>query len=314
MIILIAYILDLVLADPPHWPHPVRWMGVLISWFDHRLHCSEQSGHWQMFRGGIMVVLVVMAAGGAATLILKVASSFHMWLGTILAGWLAYTSLSARGLKLAALDVLMPLEQNNLTKARQALSMIVGRETENLTEKEVVRATVETVAENFSDGVAAPLFYLVLGGVPMAIMYKAVNTMDSMVGYRNERYLFFGRPAARLDDILNWVPSRLSVVLLAAGAMLTGNNALQALKIAWRDGKNHKSPNAGWPEAAVAGALEVQLGGTNIYFGRPVEKPTIGDEQQELTREAIRKAVALLDAAALVAVIASILSLLAITW
>ncbi|SMP39027.1 adenosylcobinamide-phosphate synthase CbiB [Anoxynatronum buryatiense] len=314
MIILTAYILDLLLADPPHWPHPVRWMGALIGWFDHRLRCTEQSGQWQMFRGGIMVAFVVMAAGGAAALILKVASLLHIWLGTVLAGWLAYTSLSAKGLKLAALDVLIPLEQNNLPEARRALSMIVGRETEHLTEKEVVRATVETVAENFSDGVVAPLFYLALGGVPMAIMYKAVNTMDSMVGYRNERYLYFGRPAARLDDILNWVPARLSVVLLVVGAMLTGNSALQAWKIARRDGRNHKSPNAGWPEAAVAGALQVQLGGTNIYFGRPVEKPTIGDEQRELTHEAIRKAVVLLDAATLVAVIAGTLCLLIIPW
>ena len=314
MIILTAYVLDLILADPPHWPHPVRWMGALITRLEHCLYAPQHSHRRQLMAGGIMAGLVIAATGAAALLLLKLASWVHSWLGVALAGWMAYTTLSARGLKLAALEVLAPLEREDLPGARQALSMIVGRETAHLSEEEVVRAAVETVAENFSDGVVAPLFYLVLGGAPLGLVYKAVNTMDSMVGYQNERYMYFGRVAARLDDALNWIPARLSVLLLVAGALITGNNAPKAWQMALRDGRNHKSPNAGWPEAAVAGALEIQLGGTNIYFGHAVEKPTIGDHQKALDREAIRRAVALLDAATLVTVVTGTLCFMAMPW
>ncbi len=186
------------------------------------------------------------------------------------------------------------LGRGDLPGARQALAAIVGRDTADLDEGEVWRATIETVAENASDGVIAPLFYLFLGGPALALAYKAVNTLDSMVGYKNERYLLFGWASARCDDLANWLPARITGLLMVAAAPLTGLSCRQAWRIMCRDGKNHSSPNSGIPEAAAAGALGVRLGGTNWYFGRPVEKPTIGEPLKPLSASAYHGVVRLM--------------------
>lgn len=303
MTVLMAYFLDLILADPPHWPHPVRWIGGFTAWLDQKLNLLQDSHGMKLVKGALVVFFVLTVSYGTAFWVIRSARSIHPWAAGVLSVYLAYTTISARGLKLAALEVLKPLEADDLPGARRALSMIVGRETSDLSEGEVVRGTVETVAENFSDGVIAPLFFLVLGGVPLAMAYKAANTMDSMLGYRNERYLYFGRAAARFDDVLNWIPARLSVIFLVAAAYLTGKKWKSSWSVALRDGRNHKSPNAGWPEAAVAGALSIQLGGTNTYFGCKVEKPTIGDPLTAIRADHILQSVKLLDIASFAAVL-----------
>ncbi|MBE9536740.1 MAG: cobalamin biosynthesis protein CobD, partial [Proteobacteria bacterium] len=197
------------------------------------------------------------------------------------------STLSCRGLAKAAKAVLVPLEKGDMASAREALSHIVGRQTSKLEEEEIVRATVETVAENTSDGVIAPLFYLFLGGVPLAMAYKAINTLDSMLGYKNDRYKDFGWASARLDDFANFIPARLTALLMVAVAFILKMDWRQAWRIMARDNSNHPSPNAGWPEAATAGALGVQLGGENSYPGRVEQRPYIGDAKNKLNPDAI---------------------------
>ena len=214
--------------------------------------------------------------------------------GFAVAVFLAWTCLAARSLHGESRLVAEALARGDIGEARRYLSYIVGRDTADLDEPEIWRATVETVAENTSDGVIAPLFYLMLGGPVLALAYKAVNTLDSMVGYKNDRYLLFGWASARCDDLANWLPARLTGLLMVLAAPFTGLSLTGAWWIMVRDGRNHASPNSGIPEAAAAGALGVQLGGTNRYFGKPVAKPTIGDALKPLSREAYRGAVRLM--------------------
>jgi adenosylcobinamide-phosphate synthase len=215
---------------------------------------------------------------------------------------LAWFCLAARSLHRQSKQVATALETGNLQRAQEALSHIVGRDTAELSEEQVWRAAVETVAENSSDGVVAPLFYLMLGGPLAALAYKAVNTLDSMVGYKNERYLNFGWAAARLDDLLNWLPARLTGLLICCSAPLAGLSGTDACRIIKRDGRNHSSPNAGIPEAAAAGALGVQLGGSSSYSGQLVSKPTIGDPLRALDARAWRGSIRLMYAAELLLV------------
>jgi adenosylcobinamide-phosphate synthase len=222
---------------------------------------------------------------------------------------LAANCLALRSLHLESKTVIEALEEGDLGAARSALSMIVGRETAQLDEEGILRATIETVAENASDGVIAPLFYLSLGGPVAALLYKAANTLDSMVGYKNERYLQFGRVAAQLDDLLNWIPARLTGLLLIAAAGLTGLNSRSAWRIMWRDARLHASPNAGWPEAAVAGALNLKLGGDAVYFGQRIEKPTFGDGGVSITIGHYRQMIRLLYVASSLGVLIALILL-----
>jgi len=213
--------------------------------------------------------------------------------GIIFSIFLAYTTLSIRGLKDAGFKVLNALQKNDLPEARKALSMIVGRDTTNLEEPEIVRATIETVAENSSDGGIAPLLYLIIGGVPLAMTYKAINTLDSMLGYKNERYLHFGWASAKLDDLVNWVPARITGLLLIIATLLLRGKAGASWKIMLRDARNHPSPNAGFPEAAVAGAFGLKLGGTNSYGGKQETRPFMGDGTRNVDPSDIKKVVRL---------------------
>ena len=300
----LGFLLDLLLGDP-HWlPHPIRLIGSLIALLEkglRRLFPATPKGE---LAGG--VALVILTAGistGVAVgllILLGLLSPALAFVGEVI---LSYQMLAARSLRDESTKVQRALEQGTLDEARQAVSMIVGRDTERLDEAGVAKAAVETVAENASDGVIAPLLFLAIGGAPLGVFYKACNTMDSMVGYKNDLYLYFGRAAALWDDVLNFIPARLSGVLMCLAAPLAGLKAGGAFRIFFRDRKNHKSPNSAHTEAACAGALGVQLAGSNFYFGKLVEKPTIGDPLRPVEPGDIARANRLMYATAALALV-----------
>ena len=290
-----AVIFDLIFADPRHWPHPVVWIGSLITGLE------EEFRGWikdEWLAGLLLVIMVLTLVGFAAISALNIAGVIAGLFQSLLALWLAASCLALRGLHLESKTVIDSLDEGDVAGARLALAMIVGRETAQLDEEGILRATIETVAENASDGVIAPLFYLCLGGPVAALLYKAVNTMDSMLGYKNERYLQFGRVAAQLDDLLNWIPARLTGLLLVTAALLSDLDGRSAWRIMRRDAHLHASPNAGWPEAAAAGALNIQLGGGATYFGEFLEKPTFGDGREAISSGHYRQMIRLLYTAA----------------
>jgi adenosylcobinamide-phosphate synthase len=227
--------------------------------------------------GSLMAVLLIGLTWTLTRIVCDCAFFLHSVLGMAVQTILLYTCISARGLSDAALNVYHVLRNSGLNAGRKAVSMIVGREVDQLDEEGVSRATVETIAENLVDGVVSPLFFFVIGGAPLAMAFKMVNTLDSMIGYKNDRYLYFGRCAARIDDVVNYIPARLAVPFVAMASRWLNNRCKQTLKTALRDGRLHASPNAGFPEASFAGALKLWLGGPNIYHGRLVKKPVIGE-------------------------------------
>lgn len=288
--------LDLILGDPETWNHPVRRIGNLIQkltdFFLNRgdgIPDSAVRARAKRKYGRLLAAAVLLISGGGTALLLMSAYMLHPWAGCALEGWLTYRLLAARNLRDASMRVYRALQSGSLADSRYAVSMIVGRDTTVLDETGVTKAAVETVAENTSDGVIAPMLYMALGGPVLGMMYKAVNTMDSMVGYRNDKYMDFGRAAARLDDGVNFIPARISGLLMVAAAFLLGfserlrgsapiYNGRRAFRIFLRDRRKHASPNAAHTEAACAGALGVQLAGNARYFGRIVEKPTLGED------------------------------------
>jgi adenosylcobinamide-phosphate synthase len=279
-IILAAVVLDLVLGDPRALPHPVMAIGRMISFLEPRLRRLFPD---ERLAGIALLVTTVGASYGCAALLLLAAFRISPDAAIVVGIYLSWVSLAARSLHVESGKVAQALERDDLPGARLALSYIVGRETAQLDETEIVRGAVETVAENTGDGVIAPLFYLMLGGPALAIAYKAVNTLDSMVGYKNERYLRFGWASARFDDLANYLPARLTGLLMVLAAPICALSGSGAWRIMRRDCRNHSSPNSGFPEAAAAGALGVRLGGVNRYFGALIEKPTIGDASLPLS-------------------------------
>jgi len=272
----------------------VRWIGRAIA-ASEKVFFGEKSGpREQRVRGALFWFFVVFLIMGAVTLFLTIASWIHDTVATLCAVWLAYTALATRSLYDESKAVAVALEAGHLEEARRRLSRIVSRNTEHLDEEAVWKALIETVSENFSDGVIAPLFYLALGGPLGVMLYKAVNTMDSMVGYKNERYVHFGWWAARADDGMNWIPARLSAGLLLMAGAVCGMDWRRGWVILRRDGRKTSSPNAGYPEAAAAGLLGVALGGPAVYFGTPVVKPTLGDALKPADREAFYRMIRLL--------------------
>lgn len=286
-----AVLLDLIAGDPRWLPHPVVGIGRLIRWLETVLRHVVPN---ERLAGMLLLLVTVSASAGVVSMVLHMASWIHPLASDVTGMIIGYTCLASRSLHVESSLVARALERGDLPAARSALAMIVGRDTEVLEEPDIWRGTVETVAENSSDGVIAPLFFLMLGGPVLAIAYKAVNTLDSMVGYKNARYLSFGWASARLDDVCNWLPSRLTGVLMVAASPFAGFSCRNAWKIMLRDGKNHASPNSGVPEAAAAGALGVMLGGVNRYFGKEVVKPTIGDPLNPLDARAWKGAVRLM--------------------
>ena len=281
--LLIGFCLDLVLGDP-HWaPHPVRAIGALISGLEKLLRrLLPKSPAGQLVGGTVLVVLTLVIPTGLTVLLLWACKLVSPWLALGVESLLSYQLLATKALAAESRKVYDALKTGDLEKARYAVSMIVGRDTAALDQAGVTRAAVETVAENASDGVIAPLIFLAIGGAPLGMFYKAANTMDSMVGYKNDKYLYFGRAAAKFDDILNFFPARIAGALMCLGGAAAGYDGKNAWRIFKRDRKNHKSPNSAHTEAACAGALQLRLAGPNYYFGQLVEKPYIGDDQRPI--------------------------------
>lgn len=293
-----AVFLDQVLGDPHRLPHPVRWMGMAIEKLEPPLRRPELP---PVLCGGVFWLLLVAGAYIAAAAGVAAAGAIHVDFRIVLEIILIYYCLSARALCREAMGVYRALKNDDLAVARNRVAMIVGRETRNLTATEVARAAVETVAENLVDGVVAPLFFAALGGAPLAVAYKMVNTLDSMVGYKNDRYRLFGRVSARMDDLFNYLPARLCVPVIALCAELYLKNSLKrTFVLAVRDGRNHTSPNAGFPEAAFAGALKARLGGPGVYHGKVVHKPFIGAEFDSVKTDHIQTACRLMQLSALI--------------
>jgi adenosylcobinamide-phosphate synthase len=254
--------------------------------------------------GGVLLVICVLAVSTAIPLvILMICYRIWFWLGFVVQSYMCYTILATKSLKTESMKVAEVLQTDGLEAGRKAVSMIVGRDTQNLTETGVVKAAVETVAENTSDGILAPMFYMAIGGPVLGYFYKAVNTMDSMVGYKNDKYLYFGRAAAKFDDVMNFIPARLSAIMMILAAPLVKLDGASAWKIFKRDRLNHASPNSAQTEAVMAGALQVQLAGDAWYFGKKHEKPTIGDAVRPVEIEDIARANKLLYAASLLGMI-----------
>lgn len=298
-----AALLEFLLGCPANMPHPVRWIGHLITWLERRIRCLCHSSSGLQVGGAVLWLVVVGSAWLVSWGVLWLATAIHPVLGFLIEVWMIYTVLAARCLSDAAKEVYQALKQGSLSESRQALSWIVGRDTSQLERPQMTRAVVETVAENSVDGVIAPLFFLLLGGAPLAMAYKAVNTLDSMVGYKTAKYRDIGRVSARLDDAANYIPARLGWLLLTLAAWLLRENAVQALKIGFRDRHQHSSPNCAWPEGAVAGALGIRLGGPNDYFGERVEKPWIGDAHREVDVEDITRTINLMLVASFLALV-----------
>ena len=281
--LLIGFCLDLLLGDP-HWaPHPVRAIGALIAGLEKLLRKMLPKSPAGELTGGVALVLLTLAIPtGLTVLLLWACNLVSPWLALAVESLLSYQLLATKSLAAESRKVYDALKTGDLDQARYAVSMIVGRDTALLDEAGVARAAVETVAENASDGVIAPLIFLAIGGAPLGMFYKAANTMDSMVGYKNDQYLHFGRAAAKFDDILNLIPARVAGVLMCLGGAAAGYDGKNAWRIFIRDRKNHESPNSAHTEAACAGALQLRLAGPNYYFGQLVEKPYIGDDQRPI--------------------------------
>ena len=272
--VLLGFLLDLLLGDPQGWPHIVRGFGKMISALEKRLYPMKHKA----WAGFLLVLCMVILSALLPAALLAAAWYLSPWAYLLLETLLCWQLLAVKSLRTESLRVYEALVQKDLPGARRAVARIVGRDTHRLDEAGVTRAAVETVAENTSDGVAAPLFWILLGGSVLGCVYKAINTMDSMIGYKNETYLTFGRCAARLDDGANYLPARLCALTMIAAAFLRGLNAKGAVRIWRRDRRNHASPNAAQTEAVMAGALNVRLAGDAWYFGTRHEKPYIGDD------------------------------------
>ncbi len=303
-VIVIAFILDAIFGDPYCIPHPICLIGKLISKGEQVLRKRFYGSEKKEFIGGMLLSIgVVLISFLVPAAILWGFSKIHWSLAVLLQIWFCFQIFAAKSLKKESMKVYTALKAGNLPEARKYLSYIVGRDTTELSEEAVAKAAVETVAENTSDGVIAPLFFMAIGGAPLAFAYKAVNTLDSMIGYKNEKYLYFGRFAAKLDDICNFIPARISGVLMIAAAFIVGFDGKSAARIYLRDRRKHASPNSAQTESVCAGALHIQLAGDASYFGKVYHKPTIGDERRHTQAEDIRNANRLMYGTSIIGVI-----------
>ncbi len=286
--IILAVILDFIIGDPYFFPHPVKLMGRIITFEEKIVRKITKSERGLKIAGFSIVIINISIVFFLPYLLLNYLQQYKL-LHFVVNTYLIYTCIAARCLHYEAIQVSKAIEKG-IEEARTRLSYIVGRETKNLSEEEIVRATVETVAENTSDGVIAPLLYIILLGAPGGLAYKFINTMDSMLGYMNEKYIDYGYFPAKTDDIFNYIPSRITGIFMCLGS-LGKFNIRNGFKIMIRDRKNHKSPNCAYPEGAVAGLLGIQLGGNNYYHGKLVEKPTIGDKIREIKKTDIKNTI-----------------------
>ena len=294
-----GFVLDLLIGDPHFIPHPVRLIGSLISFLDKRLNSdvkynsSENEANLTKYKRGVLLAFTVIFATFAVSVIILVAAySINLYAGVIAEAVMTWQILATKCLRVESMRVYDALRTDGVEAGRRAVSMIVGRDTSVLDEAGVTRAAVETVAENTSDGVIAPMLYTAIGGPVLGFVYKAVNTMDSMLGYKNDKYMYFGRFAARLDDVVNFIPARISAYLMIGAAFIGGRqfDGKNAYRIFKRDRFNHASPNSAQTESVCAGALRVQLAGDAVYFGKLVKKKYIGDGLREIEYEDIKRA------------------------
>ncbi len=290
---LLGFLLDLLIGDPHGFPHPVRAIGGLISFLTKKLLKSEEERNPKKeLANGILCVCIVLLSVAIIVSGLYIGSYLiHPYLGLAVESIMTWQILAAKSLRVESMKVYRALQTGTLEDARKAVSMIVGRDTNELSEEGVIKAAVETVAENTSDGVIAPMLYTALGGPVLGFLYKSINTMDSMIGYKNDTYLYFGRAAAKLDDVVNFLPARISAGMMIFASAIGGKDfqAKNAVKIFKRDRYNHASPNSAQTEAVCAGALGLQLAGNAYYFGKLVEKPYIGDFTRSPEREDIKR-------------------------
>lgn len=314
--LVIGFVLDLLIGDPRWLYHPICVIGNLIAVLEKVIRKIFPKNHGGELTGGfLIVVLVCLFSGGVPLLVLYYLYRYLPVAGFVLEVFWCYQLLATRSLKDESMKVYDRLKNGTLDEARYAVSMIVGRDTQSLTEEGVTKAAVETVAENSSDGIIAPMFYMAIGGVWLMFLYKGINTMDSMLGYKNDKYLYFGRCAAKLDDVANYIPARISGWLMVVASAFVKMDVKNAAKIYRRDRRNHASPNSAQTEAAMAGALDVQLAGNAYYFGKLYEKPTIGDAIRPIEVEDIRRSNHLLYATAILGVIVFMLISVAVrTW
>lgn len=294
-----GFVLDLLIGDPHFIPHPVRLIGSLISFLDKRLNSdvkynsSENEANLTKYKRGVLLAFTVIFATFAVSVIILVAAySINLYAGVIAEAVMTWQILATKCLRVESMRVYDALRTDGVDAGRRAVSMIVGRDTSVLDESGVTRAAVETIAENTSDGVIAPMLYTAIGGPVLGFVYKAVNTMDSMLGYKNDKYMYFGRFAARLDDVVNFIPARISAYLMIIAAFIGGRqfDGRNAYRIFKRDRFNHASPNSAQTESVCAGALRVQLAGDAVYFGKLVKKKYIGDGLREIEYEDIKRA------------------------
>lgn len=309
----IAYVLDLLIGDPENIPHPVRFICWLIKVTEAFLRDKivvrfDNKAKAERISGFLLCGIVVVVTSLIVFLILFTAKQINQILFHVINTYIIFTAIATKCLSDEAKKVYDRLENGTLEEARERLSWLVGRDTRNLSEEAVIRGVIETTAENTVDGVVSPLFYAFLGsifglGAPLVYAFKAVSTLDSMVGYKNDKYRYLGTASARLDDILNFIPARLTVLIIAAASTILGNDGLRSLRTAMRDRKKHLSPNSAHGESAVAGALGIRLGGPNVYFGKVVEKPYIGDDINKTNKYHIKQTVKIMYMTSLLAVI-----------
>lgn len=311
----LGFILDLIIGDPHSWPHPIRLIGIAIEKFElfFRYFSSKTKG--SEFTAGLLMAICITAISFLVpAVILWGAYKIHLVLGLVIETIMCYQILAVKALKTESMKVYSELEKNDVEGAREKVSMIVGRDTESLTEEGIIKATVETIAENTSDGTVAPMLFMAIGGAPLGFLYKAVNTMDSMIGYKNDRYLYFGRFAAKLDDVLNFIPARLSGIFMILASLFCRLDFKNAVKIFIRDRFNHASPNSAQTEAVCAGALNVQLAGNAYYFGKLYEKKTIGDKTRPIEKRDIILSNRLLYGTAWITLIVCMLGMVMVRW
>ena len=285
----IAYVLDLIFGDPQNIIHPVQVIGKMINIGEKSLlrKKHESDRKYKFFAGMILNITVISLTYGITYLIRR--TSENSIILTVAEIYLMYTVFSINSLAREGNRVYNILKEGNIERARKDLSYLVSRDTETMDEKMIIRSTMETISENTVDGIVAPMFYMFLGGLPLSMAYKAINTLDSMVGYKNEKYIDFGKFSAKIDDVANFIPARITGIFIILASMILGYNGKEAWRIFFRDRKNHSSPNSAHSEASVAGALGVQFGGRVSYFGKEVDKPTIGDKKKEFEIEDIKK-------------------------
>lgn len=289
-VIVAAYLMDLVFGDPRWFPHPVKGIGKLITFLEKRLRGVITTKRVGRIKGVILAVIVIGISCGCAYIFLELSRKAGFFINNLVGAFLAYTTLSVKDLHLHANEVLSEITKDDISAARLKLSRMVGRDAQNLSKEEIIKAAIESVAENTNDGIIAPLFYLFLGGPLMAICYKAINTLDSMVGYKNERYIHLGWFSAKVDDAVNFIPARITGILIPAAFFILGKGFTESLRIMLRDRLKHSSPNSAVSIAAMAGGLKIRLGGQRFYHGKLSENSFIGEENRSIDYSLIREA------------------------